>query len=186
MAHGDRQLMKKMCLGDKQAFEVLFRKYFKQLTRFAYKYVHSVPVAKDLVQESFLKVWELREDLNANQSIRSYIYNTVRNKALDYKKHQAVKRRNMPHLRLVKESSIKMDDEIFEDPDFVERVQKAVKKLPERAREVYLLHRSEGLTYKEIAEVMGISVKTVETHMTRALKKLRDSLSNYRSGSNTA
>ena len=126
-----------------------------------------------------MRVWEIRETLDPQQSIRSYIYNAVRNNALDYKKHEAVKNRNRPHLRLVKKASVEIKEEVYEDPGFIEAVQAAVQKLPERAREVYVLHRTDGFTYKEIAKIMGISVKTVESQMSRALQKLRVALAEY-------
>lgn len=175
----DRQLARAIRGGSTKAFEQFFRKYHKKLVRFAYTYVHSVPVAEDLVQESFLKVWERRTSLDPEDSVRAYLYQAVRNGALDYKKHQEVEQKNLPRFRHLQDTSTVIEVALKEDKAFVEAVHQAIDNLPDRARQVYQLSRTDGLTYKEIAEVMGISVKTVESQMSRSLKILRKSLIDF-------
>src|SRR5699024_9358128 len=157
----DQNLTEGIRLGDGKAFERLFRKYRKKLIRFAYSYVHSIAVAEDIVQESFLKIWQLRKSLDPQDSIRAYLYQAVRNNALDYNKHKSVEEKNLPDVKRTHQSTAEKGEETIADSEFVEAVQQEIEKLPDRAKEVYKLSRTNGLTYKEIAEVMDISVKTV-------------------------
>lgn len=179
MDSDNQQLARDIRNGSKEAFEQFFRKYHKKLVRFAYTYIHSVPVAEDIVQESFLELWKRRTTLDPKDSARAYLYKTVRNSALDYKKHEEVKQKNLPRFRHLQAVYTEMDVEFNENKEFVEAVHRAIENLPDRAREVYKLSRTDGLTYKEIAKVMGISVKTVESQMSRSLKTLRKALTDF-------
>lgn len=179
MGAEDQQLTNAIRSGDERAFEQVFRKYRKRLIRFAYSYVQTISVAEDLTQDAFLKVWELREALDPQSSIRAYLYQSVRNSALDYKKHQAVEEKNYMSLRLTHELQSRVEVDDTDAGEFIEAVQAAIEKLPKRGKEVYKLSRTDGLTYKEIAKVMEISVKTVESQMSRSLKLLRSALSDY-------
>lgn len=164
--------------GDHQAFEKLFRCYYFPLTRFAWRYVESKAVAEELVQEIFSEIWEDRAKLNITESVRSYLYKAVKHRSLNYLKHQRVRLKYDTQWIGKREDILTIE---YIDQVRVEQIKEAIKEaideLPPRSRMTYKLHRYDGLTYSEIAEVMEISVKTVESQMTRTLKMLRERLS---------
>jgi RNA polymerase sigma-70 factor (ECF subfamily) len=169
--------------GDSKAFEVLFHTFHAPLCSFAYRYVEAADVAEEIVQEIFLFVWERRETWDVRTSIRSYLFTAVRNAAVSFLRHERViRRRQSEALELFQVSSPSADLEVAEG-EIIAAVQRAVGRLPERCRLVFTLQREQGLTYREIAEALGISPKTVEIHMGRALKTLRKSLADLRSSS---
>ncbi|MEX1063692.1 MAG: RNA polymerase sigma-70 factor, partial [Balneolaceae bacterium] len=163
--------------GDHQAFEALFKKYCLPLTRFAWRFVSSHAVSQELVQEVFADIWEKRETLVIHGSIRPYLYKATKNCALNFLKRNEIKK-ECDTLWVEKMETTSMFE--FEGQEETEQLRKmigrAVEELPPRSRMTYKLHRHDGLTYEEIAEVMNISVKTVESQMTRTLKILRERL----------
>lgn len=162
--------------GDEEAFEYLFKKYYLPLTRFAWRYVQSKAVAEELIQELFTILWEKREEWDANITIRPYLYKSAKNLALNYLKHQEVQERFDHKWEQMKENQeIEFHDKIREK-QIRTAIAKAIEELPPRSKMTYKLHRYDGLTYQEIAEVMDVSVKTVESQMTRTLKILRERL----------
>jgi RNA polymerase sigma-70 factor (family 1) len=162
--------------GDEYAFELLFREYYAQLTRFTWRYVKSKAVAEGLVQDIFSDIWENREELELSGSIRPYLYKVVRNHSLNYIKHQEVERKYDPLWMDQKEIPMINYRDKKREEQIRKAIEKAVDELPERSKMTYKLHRHDGLTYQEIAEVMDLSVKTVESQMTRTLKILREKL----------
>lgn len=185
MAEGDSDkediddlfLVKGIRAGDDSCFEVLFKKYYLPLTRFAWRYVHSKAIAEELVQELFTIMWEKRKDWDFVGSIRSYLYKSVRNLSLNHLKHQDIKKRYDQQWQDQKgPSEIKFRDEVRER-QIRNAIITAVEELPRRSKMTYKLHRYDGLTYEEIADVMDVSIKTVESQMTRTLKILREKLS---------
>jgi len=163
--------------GDEQAFEDLFRAYYPRLCRFAEQYVDSEHRARDLVQDVFLRIWERRAEWTVQRSVKAYLYRAVRNRALN-----AVRRRDT---RQEVEEDLKHTTEertrgavvdVVHGGVLSEKVETAIQALPERRRTAFLLHRRHGLTYEEIGSAMGITAKTVENQIGRALKSLRDEL----------
>jgi len=178
----DQQLqlwIKKIRKGDKKAFEKLFLKFYDSLCNFAWRYVRSSYIAEELVQDAFLAVWESRDELDTKKNIKTYLYQIVRNKALNHLKHQEIAEKHNTHIEWLNSATISQIHDFEEDSDFIEAAQRAIEDLPERALQVYKLNRKDGLTYKEIAEVLDISPRTVESQISRALKKLKQNLSEY-------
>lgn len=162
--------------GDRTAFKALFRTYSKPLCAFAEQYTKSPEIAEELVQDLFFKIWRDRADWSPTVSVKSYLYGAARNLALDYLKHERVvdawKQESFSDGR----STLRSPDEHFHREQLRQAVQEAIEDLPERRRQVFTLSRRHSLTYKEIATVLDISVKTVETHMRRAFRFLRERL----------
>src|SRR5699024_1659225 len=173
----EHKWIKQLIQGDEKAFEALYHFYFPKLSQFVFRYVHSTGLAEDMVHNVFFTLWKNRENINPQKSLRPYLYQGVRNQAM--KHHEKIKEDMLEDHQLAsvmsKEGS--MPDEFSEDSGLKEKVIEAVGQLPNRGKQVYLLHREDGLTYKEIAQVLDISVKTVETHMGRSLAFLREYLS---------
>jgi RNA polymerase sigma-70 factor, ECF subfamily len=167
--------------GDRNAFETLFRTYYKRLHGFAYTYVRQVETAEDIVQSVFLKIWAERECWSPRGTVQSYLFSAVRNEALNILRHkQVIADTENEVIQMFCE--LKNQKQPYEQADlsvFQNQVQKGIELLPSRCRQIYLLNRRSGLTYTEIAEYLGISINTVNTQMGRALQFLRDHLSKY-------
>ena len=159
--------------GDRAAFEALFRLHYAPLCAFARGYVKDADQAEDLVQDLFFRLWLDREKLQVTTSVKAYLYAAVRNRCLSAVKTDARVR------ALNEERDDRMQQEGRTEDEHTERiarVQAAIEALPEERRRVFKLSRYEGLKYQEIAERLGISVKTVENQMGSALKTLRAEL----------
>lgn len=159
--------------GDRRAFEALFRLHYRALCAFAMQYVKDADRAEDLVQDLFFRLWLDREKLTITTSVKAYLFASVRNRCLNTVKTQG-------RMRALNEEAddVLMEEERGEDEhtERIARVHAAVESLPEERRKVFKLCRFDGLKYHEAAERMGISVKTVENQMGKALKTLREEL----------
>jgi len=181
----DQQLQKwteEIKEGDRRAFKKFFLRFYEPLCNFAWRYVRSQHISEELVQDAFLAIWESRTLLDQKKNIKTYLYQIVRNKALNYRKHQEIEEQYNKDIEWLHSSNISQMHNFDEESEFIKAAQQAIEDLPEGALQIYKLSRKEGLTYKEIAEILDISPRTVESQMSRALKKLRKSLSQYLSG----
>ncbi len=160
---------------DEAWFEELFRSEYASLCRFAMRYVDHGHVAEELVQDCFLRLWARRNEPSAG-AMRSYLYRAVRNACFDYIKSRKVRRQvsSVPDLDDRPDDTSPETD--LRQLEISEAVDAAIDLLPERRREIFTLSRRDGLTYAEIADVLAISVKTVETQMGRSLRFLRNHL----------
>jgi len=165
--------------GDESAFKKLFITYYDLLCNFSWRYTRSQAVSEDLVQDVFAEVWNRKENLDPEKAISIYLYQAVKNRAIDYLDHQKVVRDYHKNENQLDQNVVFIRSTISEEWEFIKAARHAIDELPFRAQQVYTLHREDGLTYKEIAEVMDISVKTVESQMTRALNILRERLNKY-------
>lgn len=161
--------------GDAEAFRRLFHAYCQPLITFAQRFVHDTQISENIVQEVFLRIWSAREHLEPTSSIKSYLYTAVRNEALKHLRHVAVQQRSHERLRHAAPETETPEDELIRG-EIVAAVQQAVSGLPEKCRIIFCMNRYDRLTYREIAEIQNISIKTVETQMSRALKFLRKGL----------
>jgi RNA polymerase sigma-70 factor (ECF subfamily) len=158
-------------------FEKLFKAHYAALVTFAAGMVESADAAEDLVQEVFIAVWRRRAEMPPDKVARAYLYKAVRHRALNALRHDRIARESadtMEHSFVVASAE---DDLIHDEAESAVRA--AISRLPERSRLMFTLSRDEGLTYAEIAKVTGVSVKTVETQMGRALRALRESLADF-------
>ena len=162
---------------DPLAFDRLFQDYFVPLTHYARLYIKDEDEAKDLVQKLFTQMWEQPERFEADSSIQGLLYTSVKNRCLNWLKHEKVKQDHQQHAaRTGKTMYVVQDDD---SSDLEVKIEKALQLLPEQCRRVFELSRIDGLKYKEIAEQLGISIKTVEVHMGKALRHMRTELAEY-------
>ena len=132
--------------------------------------------AEEVVQDVFVKFWEKCDTLSEDSSIKSYLYRSVHNSCLNTIKHEKVKDGYRQHMLQLMETSYQNEFDV-EDPDKIRnRILEEIQSLPPRCSEIFQLSRYEGLKYQEIADHLGISVKTVEVQMGKALKVLRENL----------
>lgn len=158
-------------------YEALFRRHHADLCGCLYRYLGSAEAAEDVVQDLFLSVWDDLEAWQARgEQIRPALFVAARNRALDLLKHRRVRERQREQVRLAMVQKIRPADEELVASELKARVEDAVAALPERCRLIFTLSREGGRTYAEIAESLGLSVKTVETQMSRALRALRERL----------
>ena len=166
---------------DKNEFDRFFTAYFLRLAKFAYRYVANVAVARDLAQGVFVRIWELNGSWNPKGTIRSYLYVAVRNRCLNYLKKNKLKN-SWNLLQDPSKTDTKIDlswDDQKRKKMLEHSINRAVAKMPAKRREIFELSRYEGLTYKEIAEIKGITRKTVENQMGLALHFLRNELKDW-------
>jgi RNA polymerase sigma-70 factor, ECF subfamily len=163
------------------AFEVYFKKNYGKLCVYCKcKFDFDIESAEDIVNTSFLKLWESRKTLRADVSITSYLYTIVDNTSLNALKHEKVEQRYAREL--LKTTFGVVEPGSFNSIDLKELrsdINVAISELPEQMRRIFLLSRFEGLKYAEIAKLLNISIKTVETQISRALTKLREKLIGY-------
>lgn len=164
--------------NDSKAFEELYFEYYNKLCGLAIQYLRSPELAKDCVQDVFLKIWRRREDWEIHYSLKVYLYQAVRNQALNLV--EKLKNRYEYSEKYFKEKKYQVMEKpaglTSEEWRLVEDIWILVEEMPERRKMVFELHKKHGLSYKEIARVMEISRKTVENHMGKALQQIRDNI----------
>lgn len=171
--------IEKINLGDKATFEMLFKKHYKEMCAYACRFELEIETAEEIVQELFVNIWNKRESLHISSSFRSYLFQSVRNYSLNYIKHAKIKHAYKEHnQRKIQEQESQVEDHL-ESEELKLKIQHAIDELPPERKKVFLMSRFEELKYSEIAEKLGISVKTVETQMSKALKHLKTKLSEY-------
>jgi len=161
-------------------FEELFKTHFKALHSYAYTLVKDDVAAEEIVQNLFMKLWEKKSDLEFHNSTKAFLYRSVYNESLNYLKHQKVKFKYQKHqIYHVKNESNDMASNRIQLKELEEKIYEALGKLPEGCRTIFQLSRFEELKYKEIADRLNISIKTVENQMGKALKRLRVELIDF-------
>jgi RNA polymerase sigma-70 factor, ECF subfamily len=165
--------------GDPHAYEAVFRQYHARLCSFAHSYLQNRSEAEEVVQDLFLALWQKRVQLEVRISLRAYLFTAVRNRVVSRSARARLEKlhlEQMDHAEL--ESSAEntaVDDQVGSD-QIAARVQAAMTELPDGCRRVLQLRWQDGLSYAEIAEALGISVKGVENQLSRARKRLRQRL----------
>lgn len=174
----DETLFAQMRLHDAKAFEVLFKRHYKPLCRRVNSMLNDEEATEDVVQQLFIKIWESRETLQTPDSVAAYLFTAARNRALNYIKSQSRKSSNETPLTHLHDEADNRTEENMDAKELQKALYAAIDALPEKRREVFVLSRFEGKSYKEIAEIMQISVKTVEAQMGKALSTLREFIKN--------
>jgi len=167
----DSSALAKLRNGDILIFELLFRQYYALLVRFACHYVDR-QVAQDLVQDLFAALWADPAGIKPEQNIKAYLYKATLNRALKHLRHAKVESRyRADQIDAVREGS--SPEEALQKEEFRRALEKALQAMPDKCRRIFCMNRFDQLKYREIAEINGLSIKTVETQMGRALKFLR-------------
>lgn len=157
--------------------EKVFKDYYNPLVNFVYKYLRNYEDSRDVVQMTFTKLWANREDLVIHSSLKSYLYSTAKNTMIDYV------RKISHHDKVTDLDESFLIEDINEDDFDAYRVRgiidKSILKLKPRTKEIFILHKFEGLTYSEIAHYMGISKRAVEDNMAKSIEFLKEDLKNH-------
>jgi RNA polymerase sigma-70 factor (ECF subfamily) len=165
--------------GNEKIFDYIFQYYYSGLVIFAMKYVTDKDTAEDIVQDFFYRLWVNRESLLIKQSVKSYFFSSVKNRCLDYLRHQETKEKAAVNIMDSNSCEMSVLPHYLVESELRERIQEALQKLPEKCRYIFEMNRFDGLTPKEIADKEHISVRTVEGHIGKALKLLRTELKPY-------
>ncbi|CAM3338578.1 RNA polymerase sigma-70 factor [Rhodothermus bifroesti] len=179
----EREWIRRIRQGDGEAYACMFRCYYSALCRFALSMLDEEEAAHEVVQEVFLRIWERRHLWQPTYSLRLYLYQAVRNEALNYRRRRALIQRYQVSWEAVplatEPTAPTVPDEALQAQEFYQALQQAIASLPERRRLTFLLHREHGFTYAEIAKIMGVSPKTVSNQLAEAVKFLRIQLARF-------
>ena len=165
MKKTDLEYLGEIRKGSKEYFELLFRKYYQSLVIFSNHFIDDKTAAEDIVQEFFTRMWEQRESIGIGGSVKNYLFRSIKNSTLNYITYNSKFSRNEKTQSLIE--TLHSLDPIDIDELEIEVIN-ALNKLPERGREIFLLHYKDGYTYEEIAGMLGISKNTVKTHILRS------------------
>ena len=163
-------------LSPEEKVELLFRKYYAGLCKSLYRLLRDTTLAEDIVQEVFLKVWEIRETIQMDEAIQSYLYRSCYNATLNFLKKQKPQTDIEVVLTLAGDTDA---EKHLNTQETENQILAAIESLPPKTKVVFTLSRFEELSYKEIAERLDISLKSVEKHMGIALQRLRENLKDY-------
>lgn len=168
-------LIERLRQGDEAAFDAIFRAWYPSLVRAAESLVRSRAVAEEVVQDVMLELWKRRATIVQGSSPQAYLFQSTRNRSLNYLRHERVERLAEPQINREEGIESTAHSSMVEQEIHI-AMRRAIDKLPARCREVFELSRTGGLKYSEIAAVLGISIKTVEAQMGKALRILREEL----------
>ncbi len=167
----DSVLLNKIKAGDEHAFELVFKNYYPHLVLLAQKYLGDKDLSESIVQSVFVKMWEKRR-VTEIKSLRGFLVVAVRNRCTNELKHQQVVR----DYEKINANQAESEWMTFNENVYLQKINKVIDELPEQRRRIFKMSRMDGLKYREIAEKLNISPKTVEVQMGKALKYLREQL----------
>ena len=166
-------------LLDKSSFEKLFKTHYSSLCSYANGFLKDLDAAEEVVQEIMVKVWMQRDSLQITTSIESYLFRSVRNGCMNVIRHIGIREGYKEHVQQEAPVIRPMQEEKLMGDELQRKIRLAIDALPMERRRVFIMSRYDGMTYQQIADALGISVKTVENQMGKALKSLRADLADY-------
>ena len=172
-------IFNRMAEGDKDAFRFFFEKYYPDLCNLVNLYLHDSMMSEEIVQDIFIYLWEKKDTLKINSSVKSYLLRASKNRSMNYIRNEKTKLAIHNKLTETDYNSYEMPDSVLDANQLRDIINAAIDSLPERCREVYILGKEKNLSYEEISGELGITVKTVEVQMGKALKRLREQLRPY-------
>ena len=158
---------------------MLFKSHFTGLCFFAQKYVKDFETAKEIVQDSFLSLWEKRETIDMSRPVKSYLTMVIHNKCTNYLRDNRKFDQNILNIENLLEVPEYDGADSMVEEELKLKIDASIAELPEKCREIFVLNRYENLKYQEIADKLQISIKTVETQMSKALQHMRIRLAEF-------
>jgi RNA polymerase sigma-70 factor (ECF subfamily) len=165
--------------SDSQDFDTLYLDNFQALHRYAFTILNDSELAEEMVHQVFLKILERKDPLNVHTSLKAYLFRSVNNECLNYIKHQKVKQTYQLYATNEMDNFPETPSSKLSYKELELQLKRAINDLPEQCRTIFQLSRFEELKYAQIADQLGISIKTVEAQMSKALKRLRVELADY-------
>jgi len=167
-------IFKKIKEGNIEEFETLFRSYYESLCRYAYRFVENMETAEEIVQDLFYVLWKERENIQIFTTVEGYLYRSVRNKSLQYIEKVKVREEYCNMITGNSDIETYTPQEELEYKELEQHLEEALNRLPERRQKIFRMNRMEGKKYNEIASELNISVKTVESEISKSLRELRN------------
>lgn len=164
---------------DKKSFEILFKQYFSVLCQFARKYVRDLDTSKEIVHDCFVSFWDKRETIDLSKPVKTYLFTSVHNRCLNHIRNNKKFDQNVENFELLDLSHHHIASDSLVEQEVSSQIHKAIESLPEKCKEIFKMSRFEDMKYKDIAEKLNLSVKTVEAQMSKALQVMRTSLSEF-------
>lgn len=164
---------------EESELDQLYKQHYAGLHRYAFTIVNDRIIAEEMVQQVFFRIIERNEAIAIHTSVKAYLYRSVNNECLNYFKHMKVRRGFVAHNNTITKPTVDTPSGKLQLKELEETIRNTINDLPEQCRTIFQLSRFEELKYAEIAAQLNLSVKTVETQMSRALKKLRTQLADY-------
>ncbi|WP_075589801.1 RNA polymerase sigma-70 factor [Labilibacter marinus] len=175
----DKDLLHKLSLGEESAFKEIFMLYYQQLVVFASKMVYDLDQSRDIVQEVIVNFYEKRTSIEIHTSLKAHLYQSVRNRCLNYLKREQVIRGHHSNIFEEKKNQHQDFKDLMEQTEFENKIYGIINTLPKQCQKIFEMSRFEGKSNGDIAEELNISKRTVETQISNALKKLRSKLANH-------
>ncbi|MFO7655571.1 MAG: RNA polymerase sigma-70 factor [Bacteroidales bacterium] len=166
-------IIKKLQSGDERFYKSLFYEYYARLTFFANKYVHDIEVAREIVQELFVKLYERRFSLHIETNFKSYLYRSVYNSCINHLNQVALRERHHQIIKNQSEDKYTFSEGETSLAELEHKIYTEIEKLPLQCRKIFKHNRFDGMSNSEIADMLNLSKRTVETQISKALKILR-------------
>ncbi len=164
---------------DKSGFEQLFRSVYSPLCAYANSFLKDIDASEEVVQEIMFRLWENRKAIEIRNSVQSYLFRAVRNASLNVLKHMDVKEAYRVARKIEMKGELAAEEDDLVTNELHEKIRQAIDALPAERKKIFIMSRYDGLTYREIADKSGLSVKTVENQIGSALRTLREELAEY-------
>ena len=172
-------IIEKLIEGDENALKYFFDTYYDDLCNFVNSYIQSEQISEDIVQGIFIDLWKKKNFLQKDQSIKSYLYSASKNKSLNHLRNEKVRNKIIEELGSKINQTSEGADQYLEFEELKQVLSSAINNLPSQCRAIYQLSRNDSLSNNEIAQKLGISIKTVENQITIGIKKIKVFLDPY-------
>ena len=172
-------LQSQVAVGDTRAFRQIFDALFSNLTKFSFSFVHSKEAATEIVDELFVQLWVKRDDIMKINDLRVYLYTATKNASLNYITKKAKQIELEPYENLqVQMTDVVSPEQIMITKEMLQKIKEAIDSLPPRCKLIFKFVREDGLSYSEVAEILGLSIKTIDSQMVIAVARIRAKLMN--------
>ena len=171
----DKESWHKIKAGDKQAFRLFFDEYYSSLCLYANSFVNNLDLSQDLVSDCFVRLWERKENIHVESSLKNYLQLSVRNSVYSYLRSPENRKADLNSM-IARLENTPVEEYNLEKEETILRIGKLIDELPEQRKKILEMAAFQGKSYREIAEILDISVNTVNTQMSRAYRFLRDRL----------
>lgn len=179
--HGidEKELIVRLKNGDQTAFELLFHFYYPGLVMYSTQFTTDRMEAEEIVQNFFVRFWQKHQQITPSDSLKNYLFLSVKNGSLNYLKHKRVEEKYIRSMSELSNQHLIFDPDVYVETELQEKIKNAIDLLPEKCREIFIMSRIRGLKNEEIATELNLSKRTVETQISKALKVMRVELKDY-------
>lgn len=173
-------LINRLKKGDESAYELLFKEFYRVLTVYANKYVKDMEMAKEIVQDLFVHLYEKRQDLDIKSSLKSYLFRSAHNRCINYINAQKIRKQHAEYVYKTAEIKEDIIEQEMNKSELEEALFEAINQLPPKCQSIFKMNRFKGMSNIEIAQQLKLSKRTVETQISKALRILRVKIEPYR------